>query len=326
MKPLRLAADLWRTHPGRVPFAALVVFVVVFAIINPGLFNPFQMATSVNVMGPLVLAALAQFLIITTGGIDLSIAGLISLTNVLFVQLAMLYGPLPAVVMTLAAGTLCGFINGALVSWIRLPPVVVTLATSFIFTATAVMIQDRPGGSVPFEFMDVVTGLWFGILPAGAIWIAVGTIGVALLLHRTVLGRIIFGAGRGDLGLISAGQSPAFGKIAAYTIAGFVATAAAILLATGAASGDPRAGTPYLLTSIAAVAIGGGIFSGRKASVLGVFSGATILALLDSLLFFAGVSGSWKYLIGGLIIVLTVLIPFLGTLLSKRRTTEGAPA
>jgi ribose transport system permease protein len=320
----RTVSRLWRHHPGRVPFVALIVFVLTFAIANPGLFSPFQMTTSVKVMGPLVLAALAQFLVITTGGIDLSIAGLISLTNVLFVQLAMLYGPLPAVVLTLAVGTFCGVVNGVLVGWVRLPPVVVTLATSFIFTAVAVMIQDRPGGMVPFEFMDAVTGIWFGVFPAGALWILIGSVAVAWILHRTVLGRIIFGAGRGDLGLISAGQSPALGKIAGYAIAGFVATAAAIMLAAGAASGDPRSGTPYLLTSIAAVAIGGGIFSGRKASVLGVFCGATILALLDSLLFFAGVSGSWKYLIGGLIIVLTVLIPFIGEAMRQRRTTAGA--
>jgi ribose transport system permease protein len=323
---MNAVVNFWRRHPGRVPFAALLVFVVVFAIINPGLFKPFQMATSVNVMGPLVLAAIAQFLVIVTGGIDLSIAGLMNLTNVMFVQLSMLYGPVPALLMTLLAGAGCGFANGALVGWLRLPPVVVTLATSFVFTAAAVMIQDRPGGQVPFEFMDVITGVWFGVFPAGALWITLATAGVAWVLHRTVLGRIIFGAGRGDLGLISAGQSPERGKIAAYMLAGAFASAAAIVLATGAASGDPRAGNPYLLTSIAAVAIGGGIFSGRKATVLGVFSGATILALLDSLLFFAGVSGSWKYLIGGLIIVLTVLIPFIAEQARGARSTAGAPA
>jgi ribose transport system permease protein len=311
------------SHPGKVPLGALALFLAVFAAVNPGLLDPFQMATSVNVVGPLVLAALAQFLVIMTGGIDLSIAALMSLCNVLFVQLSMVAGPYPAVALTVLIGAACGAANGALVGYVRLPSVVVTLATSFIFTAAAVLVQDRPGGMVPFAFMDAATGLWFGVFPAGLVWIVLAAAGTAWFLRATVLGRIVFGAGRSELGLISAGHDPAFAKLAAFTLAGAMAAGAAILLGAAAASGDPRSGTPYLLASIAAVAIGGGIFAGRKGTVLGVVCGASILALLDSLLFFAGVSGSWKYVIGGVIIVLTVMLSSASDWLRERRAFQG---
>lgn len=309
-------------HPGKVPLCALLLFLVVFAGVNPGLLNPFQMATSANVMAPLVFAALAQFLVILTGGIDLSIAGLMNLTNVVFVQLSMQFGPYPAVVLTLLIGAICGGTNGVLIGYVRLPSIVVTLSTSFIFTALSVLVQDRPGGMVPFPFMEITTGLWFGVFPAGILWIAAISLGMAWIIHKTVFGRLIFGAGRSELGLIAAGHSPAFAKTAAFTLAGTVAAGGAILLAAASASGDPRAGAPYLLNSIAAVAIGGGIFSGRKGTVLGVVCGASILALLDSLLFFANVSGAWKYVIGGLIIVITVFLGSAMDWLRERREFE----
>jgi len=315
-----------RHHPGRIPLAALIVFLAIFAIVNPGLLDPFQLATSVNVMAPLIFAALAQFLVIMTGGIDLSIAALMNLTNVVFVQLSMVVGPYPALVLTLLLGGACGAVNGALVGYVRLPSVVVTLATSFIFMAGAVLVQDRPGGMVPFSFMEAATGLWFGLFPAALLWILFVGFGMAWFLRSTVMGKVIFAAGRSELGVISAGHDPALAKLAAFTIAGIVAAAAAILLAGAAASGDPRAGTPYLLNSIAAVAIGGGIFSGRKGTVLGVICGASILALLDSLLFFANIAGSWKYVIGGLIIVLTVMLSSIAEWLKERRQIEGSTA
>ena len=298
-----------RRSPSTFPVIALAVFVAVYAGVNPDLLTRFQLQTSLQNITPLALVAMAELLVVLTAGIDLSIAGLMSLADVVFVSLDQRYGFTFALVATVGLGILCGIANGAVVAFLRLPTVVVTLASSFLFAALAIEVMSAPGGLVSDTGLTVTTGELVPYVPVGFAWLLLVGGLLWFFLNHTVVGRSIYGIGSNAAGVEAGGLHPRLARIAAFGASGGTTALAAVTLAGQSASGDPRAGTPYLLLGIAAVAVGGASFTGGVGTLLGTTCGASILALTGSLLFFAGITSAWQFIIGSLIIVVAVALP-----------------
>lgn len=298
-----------RRSSSTVPVLALAVFVAVYSGVNPSLLTRFQLQTSMQDITPLALVAMAEMLVVLTAGIDLSIAGLMCFADVVFVRVDMDHGVAIALAVTILLGAVCGTANGLLVAFLRLPTVVVTLASSFVFGALALEVMYAPGGVVTNGGLTVTTGELLPYVPIGFAWLLI--IGGLLwfLLNRTVVGRSIYGIGSNSAAVQAGGLHPRLARITAFAAGGSTTSLAAVTLAGQSASGDPRVGVPYLLLGIAAVAVGGVSFSGGAGTLLGATCGATILALTGSLLFFAGITDAWQYIIGALIIVVAVALP-----------------
>lgn len=311
------AAALWR-GPGVLrlrregafpPVVAFLVFLLVYILINPSLLTRFQLQTAANLVVPLALAALGQLVVVIAGGIDISIGAILGLANVVFAT-ATLTLPLPvALVAGVGAGLACGVFNGVLVAFLRLPAIAVTLASAFIIGSISSEIMDRPGGKVGQGFYLATSGELLPFVPAAAFWLAIIAVLLWLVLQRTAFGRHVYGVGSSSESVQAAGINARFAQLGAFALSGFVVSLGAIMLAGSTLTGDPRSGDPYLLSSIAAVALAGASFSGGKGSVLGTIFAACTLGLIGNLLFFAGINSYWQYVISALIVIAVVGLP-----------------
>ncbi|THG33150.1 ABC transporter permease [Naasia lichenicola] len=298
------------------PLAAFLVFFVVYVIINPELLTRFQLQTASNLVVPLAFAALAQLLIVLVGGIDISIGAIMSLSNVVFAT-AMVSLPVPlAILAGLATGLVCGLFNGFLVAFGKLPAIAVTLASAFIIGSISREVMDRPGGGITEQFYLATSGELFPYMPVSLFWLILAAVGLWLLLQRTALGRHIYGVGSNVESVRAAGLNARGAQLAAFALSGVVAALGAIMLAGSTLTGDPRSGDPYLLNSIAAVALAGASFAGGKGSILGTILAACTLGLVGNLLFFAGINSYWQYVIAALIVISVVGIPVISRQIS----------
>lgn len=293
------------------PAAAFLLFLAIYVVINPDLLTRFQLQTAANLVAPLALVALGQLLVVLVGGIDISVAAVMSLTNVVFATQLDHASPLVAGAIAIAVGMGCGLFNGLLAAYGRLPAIAVTLASSFIFGALATEVLDRPGGAITESVTTATSGELAPYVPVALVWVLAAGVLLWLLLQRTALGRHIYGAGSNADGMRAAGLNARGAQLSAFVLAGALVALGAILLAGSTATGDPKSGDPYLLNAIAAVAVAGASFRGGKGSVVGVICAAAILGLVGNVLFFAGVESYWQYVIGSVIIVLVVGVPVL---------------
>jgi ribose transport system permease protein len=293
------------------PSVAFFVFAISYVLINPNLLTPLQLQTSFNLVTPLALAALAQLIVVVSGGIDISIGATMGLVNVSF-ALAMVDQPTPlALAMAMGVGLLIGIVNGVLIGYGQLPPIAVTLSMFFIVGAITRELMDRPGGGITLEFSDAAAGRVLPFLPTSAIWLTLIAVAIWAILHKTNFGRSVFAAGSSPDGLEATGISYRRTIVLTYVLSGLIAALAAIMLAASTLTGDPRAGDAYLLNSIAAVALAGVSFAGGRGSILGTIFAAMILALISSLLFFAGVNSNWSFVISAVIVIAVVGLPAL---------------
>jgi ribose transport system permease protein len=311
LAPIGSSLGRMKAQGATAPTVAFLVFIASYIYINPNLLTPFQLQTSANLITPLALAALAQLIVVISGGIDISIGATMGLVNVSF-ALAMVENSAGiSLAMGLGIGALVGVVNGLLIAYGRLPAIAVTLSMFFIVGALTRELMDRPGGGITMEFSQLVSGEIVPYVPSSIVWLILISVALWALMHRTVLGRSIFAAGSSPDGLEATGISYRRTILFTYVISGLIAAMAAIILAGTTLTGDPRAGDAYLLNSIAAVALAGVSFAGGRGSILGTIFAAMTLALISSLLFFAGINSNWSFVISALIVIAVVSLPAL---------------
>jgi ribose transport system permease protein len=237
----------------------------------------------------LTIASFGQSVVILTGGIDLSVGPMVSLTNSIVATMGRKENPdqhlALGIAVALLVGAAGGLINGLIVAYGRLQPIIVTLATGYIYAGIALRVRPRPGGFVPFNRADQVTGLTWGKVPT-ALFLLVALLVVWLLFRRTRLATRIFAIGSSQGAAYMSGVDVVRTKVWAYTIAGIASAVAGLFLTAQTASGDANAGTVYTLNSIAAVVLGGASLAGGAGSYIGTIAGAYVLAIIPSVLYF----------------------------------------
>lgn len=290
---------------GNWPVLVFIGLLVVLIVLK-GRFNGFDArALSVNAL-PLVLIALAQFLIILTRGIDLSLGPVASVSGALM-ALTATDNPALGIALPLAAGLAAGLLNGVLIVELRLPPIIVTLATMSIWQGVALVVLPNPGGAVPGGFQDILMG-GFSSPTIGLVTLVVWG-GLMTWLMNSRFGLSLRAIGSDEAAAEMSGVRVGRTKIAAYAIGGLLAAISGMYMAVSMSSGSPVVGDGYILTSIAAVVIGGVPLVGGRGSPLAVIMGALILTITSSLLYFAQVSSFYQSLINGLILLLVVGTP-----------------
>ncbi|MBV8368235.1 MAG: ATP-binding cassette domain-containing protein [Candidatus Eremiobacteraeota bacterium] len=258
---------------------------------------------------PLALAAAGCALVVLTRNFDLSVAGVIALSNVL-IATAVHDGPAGAVLglcLSLAVGLTVGAANGILVAYRDLQSVAATFATTIICSGLALLVLDAPGGAVPRILSDDLTGIAGGLVPAAAIVAALVVI-IWTLLRRTDWGVALYAVGADEAAAALAGVRTRRTKFWAFCAAGTLYGLAGYMLSAVTATGDPNAGNTYLILAYAAVAVGGVSFAGGSGGLLGAMIGAATLSLLQKVLFSVGVLSFYTGIAQGLTIILAVLI------------------
>jgi ribose transport system permease protein len=302
---------LARRLPSRLPlsdFGPVVVFVVLFAtlVLLKGRFTAFDLrALTVNAL-PLVLLALAQYLVILTRGIDLSLGPIASVAGAVM-ALVSTANPALGIALPLLVGLGAGLLNGLLVVAVGLPPIIVTLATMSILQGIALIVLPDPGGSVPAILQQILVG-GFSAPAIGLAALVFWCLAFTWLLS-TRYGLGLRAVGSDEQAAALSGIRVRSTKVIAYVLAGGVAGIAGIYLSASMASGSPTVGDGFILTSIAAVVIGGVPLTGGRGSPLAVLMGALILTITARLLYFAQVSSFYQSLIDGLILLAVVGTP-----------------
>lgn len=293
----------------------LVVLALIALVFATGIYTSDRFATPLNLanvqdqMVAIAIVALAQTIVILSGGIDLSFAGALSLMCVVF---ALLAGDDPqsffmAVAAVMALGIAIGLVNGAITAHVGIHPLIVTLGTSTILAGAALLLTNQPTGSVPLFFEDLVYG-HAGVVPYGMILVIVLYVLAGFVLWRTRFGTRIYAIGDNEAAAAISGIAVRRTRVVVYALSGGLAAVAAIYMTGRFGVGDPRAGVGFDLRSITPVIVGGTLLAGGHGGVLGTFLAVILLALLGNVLNFMNVSSAWQWIVEGLIIVAAVSV------------------
>lgn len=250
--------------------------------------NPFYQLTDVQGLFtsilPLALAAVAQTVCVIAGGIDLSVGSQMALTScvaaVLMAGQSEEFGVL-AVVLVLVLGLVLGAVNGALVVITKVPDIVVTLATSFVFAGMALLVTPRPAGGAALWLKQAVVGPFFiDLFPKALVLLIVIVAIVWIPLTRSKMGLSLYAVGSNPLAAFRSGISVARVKLISYVITGFFAALAGLALTASTGIGTPVPEGTYVLIAIAAVVLGGVSLAGGVGGVAGPIIGVLVLQLI----------------------------------------------
>ena len=292
---------------------AFGIFLVMFTIYTSnhpaGLTaNVVQTASNKGVL--LAFVAMAQTLVVITAGIDLSVGMIFILTNCLASWLVV---GTPAetalgVAAVLLAGLLCGAVNGAIVIFGRLQPIVATIATGAIYFGLALLLRPFPGGSVNEDLADALTGRLFGVLPASLVVLVMVVFVVWVPFRRSVTGRAAYATGSSELAAYMSGVPIRRARFAAYSLSGLLAAIGGLFLTFFTYTGEAAyaSGNAYTLFSIAAVVLGGVSLFGGRGSAVGAIFGALAFRTIGDLLFVFDFDPLWQPLFQGVVLLFAV--------------------
>lgn len=284
--------------------------------------SPSMINTAANKGALLALVAMAQTIPVLTGGLDLSVGMVFVFTNCLAATIVNGDAHMTAlgIVGVLIAGLICGIINGLIVVYGRLQPIIVTLATGAVYFGLALALRPEPGGSVNFEFADFMTRSFFSV-PSSVILLLAVVVFIWIPYRRSVLGRAAYAIGSSEHAAYMSGVPIARAKILAYALAGLLAAIAGLLLTALTYSGAAKAslGADYTLNSIAAVVIGGTSLFGGAGSAIGSIFGAFIMRTVGDLLIVFDINPVLQPLFVGLVLLLAVSLGSLRLLRIKNK-------
>lgn len=256
------------------------------------------------------IAAAGQTLVILMGGIDLSVGAVITVTAILLPLISPAWDPtgLVGIVLALAIAAGIGFLNGAGAAYLRVPPIIMTLAMATFLQGLLVIVA---GGSAVTVSNPAVILLGqarpLGI-PAGVILWVVVSAGVLLLIHRMPIGARFLALGANPLATRLSGVSVTRNTLILYALSGFFAGLAGILVLGMNRQGYVGIGDPYLLTSIAAVVLGGTSILGGRGTYAGTIPGAILLVTTTALITVVNASPGWRSIMFGTLILALLLI------------------
>lgn len=237
---------------------------------------------------PLLMAALAQVVIMSAGGIDISIGNTMALANgvVIVCYNTLGFSFAGSVFAGVLSGAAVGFINGFIIACFRVPPLLVTFAMSTFIRGLSLTVLPKPGGEVPTAVYRIYGGTIFYI-PTSLLIIVVAILLMLLAGKLKVISHVT-AVGANERNAYASGVRVEYIKILVYVTGGIIAACAGICLTALTATGDVRNGEAFALQSIAAVIIGGMLGSGKwKSYILGAVSGALFLAVVNNIVFYA---------------------------------------
>ena len=305
--------------------ALLAVLLITTKLIQPD-FGISGLDSLARAALPYALATLGMAVVVIAGGIDLSLAAMMAVTSVtaaVLMQGATDTTSAVIVLAVLALGATLGAINGTLVVVTRVPDIVVTLAMLYVWQGAALLILNAPGGSAaPWLRGLIVGGVIIPMvppsltewLPKGVVYLLTVLAIVWLPIRRTKLGLMFYAIGSDPLAAFRSGVPVGLTKIAAYAVTGLFAAFGGLAVTMSTGIGEPIPG-PYLMTSVAAVVLGGVVLGGGRGGLLGPVLAVFILRLVRMDLTLLNVDPNITTIVEGSIMVVVVMF---GAVLATR--------
>ena len=300
-----------REHKGSLlAFAAFVAMFTIYATNHPAGFGANVATTAANKGVLLAIVAMGQTLVVLTSGIDLSVGMVMVLANCLASHIVDGSTTMTAagVLGVLAVGCACGAINGLVVIFGRLQPIVTTIATGSVYYGFALALRPVPGGDVNGSLADALTGQLPGGVPASLALLLTLVAIVWLPFRRSTIGRAAYAVGSSEVAAYMSGVPILRAKLVAYTLSGLLASMAGLFLTFITYTGEASAanGGSYTLYSIAAVVLGGVSLFGGSGSAVGAIFGALMFRTIGDLLFVFNVEPLWQPLFQGVVLTAAV--------------------
>lgn len=288
----------------------LLSLVIVFFIGSKNFLSLYNIKVILNSSIILLAVGLGQCFVILSGGIDLSVGGIMSLVSIVYIIGLEKFGLL-SFPLTVLVGCAAGLLNGMLYTKLRIPSFICTLGTGGIFVSISYLLSPAPL-SVSYsliKYIDIVNGSIFGIKN---IWfIALVILGLYFILQNyTYFGRTNYAIGNNEKMSWMSGVNVARSKIFAFVFSGFGSAIAGIILASTLYSGYASLGDIYILQSIAVVVIGGTALTGGVGGALNTFVGALIMGVIKNGLTVAGIDVYQQQAFLGLLIIVAVAVTF----------------
>lgn len=297
----------------------LVVMVIVVAAFQGNFFTPASLQNTIISWTPLILLTIGQAIVLISGGLDMSSGNAMS-----FMMCVMAYtmkednpaSGWTALLLCVIVMILIGLVNGIAVGYFKLPPLIATFATSFIWLGAGLFLMPSPGGEcvnwmrVFYKFSSVDNmpeplKAFGDTIPTGVLLI-IAVVVIWFVVRKTKTGRYMYAVGSNRNIAYDSGIQTVKIQITAYMLNSFCIMLAALFLIGQNQSASARIGDPLTLQCIAAAIVGGVLLTGGRGSVFMTIAGAAIMSLVTKLIYFMGVSGDWQTLVSGLILLLAI--------------------
>lgn len=300
---LRNDAFWFRQRGALLSFTILLLMLVFLSFFLGGrFFSTTNFSNLAGQLAPLFLVSLGRTFVLLGAGFDLSVGAVISLATAILTLDLPDYIKLP---MALGAAIVVGLINGTGCVYLRVHPIIMTLATSSIVQGIALILLPTPGGVAPTLLVSIASGSFLG-LPAGTYWIAIAT-GLAIwLVHGTRFGTQIYATGENPQAAWMSGINAPRIRVTTYVLSAMSAALAGAYLTGRLASGDPNVGNALGLDSILGAALGGTLLSGGIGGPVGTVAGVLIIGTLNNGLNLANISPYYQFVFKGVMLIAAV--------------------
>ena len=288
----------------------LVMLTVILYIGNSSFLSVYNLKTIASATAILLAVGLGQTTVILTGGVDLSVGGIMSLISVVYMLSVTKFGLL-GFPIALLAGCAAGLLNGLIFTKLRIPSFVTTLGTGGIFVSLTYLLSAGPLAA-PYrihKYLDVINGSVFGLKNS---WI-VGLLAFAaffLIQKYMYVGRTIYAIGSNEKMSWMSGLDVERSKLLAFMLSGIGAGLSGIILSSNLYSGYATLGDVYVLESIAVVVVGGTALTGGAGGALNTLVGALIMSMLKNGMTVVGIDVYAQQTFLGVLIVIAVAITF----------------
>jgi ribose transport system ATP-binding protein len=297
-----------------VPVLALVLVLlgIYTGARNGDFLGTFNLSNLLLLCTALVLVSIGQLIVLVTGGVDLSVGPMMGLGIVILTAFATdekgTGGLIVGIALLVAAGLAVGLVNGSLVRFARIPPLIATLATFIAVQGAGLLINPVPEGLLSASASSNLSKTIGGLVPVVFVVVVAIAIGCELLLRRSRFGLALRAVGSDQASAHRMGVRVGRTQLAAYALCGVFAALASIMLAVQIGTGDAQAGQNYTLQSIAAVVLGGASIYGGRGSMVGSLLGALLLTELIGALPFLQLGDQWQFWLPGATVLVAAAI------------------
>ncbi len=289
-------------------FVVLIALVIFFSAKSENFLVPGNLLIIARQVSMLGIVAVGMSFVLLLGGIDLSIGSQVTLVNIVAAWL-MVYGvvsPIVACILAVAMTSAIGFINGFIIAKVKMPPIIVTLAAQIVIEGIAYMIsKGQPIFGFSKSFAVIGQGYFMGIPIPIYIMVVVMVTG-AILLNRTYIGRYFYAVGGNEDASNLSGINVDKVKYLVYTLSGFFAGIAGIVMLSRTNSGQILAGKGFEFDALTACILGGVSINGGYGKISNVVAGILILGVLNNGMVLLDVSAYAQMVIKGMILLLAV--------------------
>ncbi len=290
-------------------FPILILIILLFSFLNENFLSSHNMTNVLRQASINIVLASGMTLVILTGGIDLSVGSILATSSVIAISVSLhpVLAPI-AIPMGLLFGLVIGIVNGALISFVGLPPFIVTLGSMTAFRGAAYLLAN--GTTVINNDLNYA---WVGNDYLGPVpWLTLIALMVILavwyLLRRTVTGVRIYAVGGNEEAAKLTGIKTWQIMLIVYGLSGLLSGLAGVMLSSRLYSANGLLGQTYELDAIAAVILGGTSMTGGLGGIFGTLVGALIIAFLNNGLTIMNISYFWQLVIRGIVIIIAVII------------------